>query len=283
MTGYGVNGPEDAKRMAEALKAHSLTVSYNGKTKKFTIHDSAGLNKEEIEKIFKEKVYSKWRPCLLDETDEWGNRLVELRSARSSVFFQKQDSDGRRSFGCQCNSSSNSLGGGEGSAQELISLMKRRLCISFSGKTCLDVGCGKGENAIAMAREGAEVIGIDPDFYQLVAARENGMAGDHLVEATLQEYCRQFPNHQFDMVTVFLWNIPLRQKEEVMAALTQVVKKEGVVVISYHDQSYHTDPLYNLPSLAPKFFTKVQEFETSGRNRHILKCSEPKVSSEKEE
>ena len=46
-----------------------------------------------------------------------------------------------------------------------------RLCGALKGRRVLDVGCGAGENAVAMARQGAHVIAIDASSAQLALAR----------------------------------------------------------------------------------------------------------------
>jgi SAM-dependent methyltransferase len=47
-----------------------------------------------------------------------------------------------------------------------------RLLGSIEGKRVLDLGCGAGHNAIALARAGAKVIAVDPSADQIGAARE---------------------------------------------------------------------------------------------------------------
>jgi SAM-dependent methyltransferase len=46
-----------------------------------------------------------------------------------------------------------------------------KLLGSVEGKRVLDLGCGVGHNAIAMARQGAKVIGVDESADQIAAAR----------------------------------------------------------------------------------------------------------------
>jgi len=46
-----------------------------------------------------------------------------------------------------------------------------RLCGDVSGKRVLDLGCGAGENAVALAARGAHVIAVDASAGQLAAAR----------------------------------------------------------------------------------------------------------------
>jgi SAM-dependent methyltransferase len=47
-----------------------------------------------------------------------------------------------------------------------------RLCGELKGRRVLDIGCGAGENAVAMARQGAHVIAIDVSSAQLALGRK---------------------------------------------------------------------------------------------------------------
>ncbi len=57
-----------------------------------------------------------------------------------------------------------------------------RLCGQLSGRRVLDVGCGAGENAVAMARQGAHVIAIDASSAQLALARKLAAESEVRVE-----------------------------------------------------------------------------------------------------
>jgi len=57
-----------------------------------------------------------------------------------------------------------------------------RLLGDVAGKRVLDLGCGAGRNAIALARAGARVIAVDEDPDQIAAAREAIDAADVKVE-----------------------------------------------------------------------------------------------------
>lgn len=57
-----------------------------------------------------------------------------------------------------------------------------RLLGDLAGKRVLDLGCGAGRNAVAMARAGARVIAVDEDAEQVAAARRTLDAADQRVE-----------------------------------------------------------------------------------------------------
>lgn len=54
---------------------------------------------------------------------------------------------------------------------DLPSEAELRLCGDLTGRRVLDLGCGAGENAIAMARQGAHVIALDVSPAQLALGR----------------------------------------------------------------------------------------------------------------
>lgn len=60
-----------------------------------------------------------------------------------------------------------------------------RLVGDVEGKRVLDLGCGVGHAAIALARRGAKVIGVDPSPERLARARES--AEQHEVKIELHE------------------------------------------------------------------------------------------------
>jgi SAM-dependent methyltransferase len=70
-------------------------------------------------------------------------------------------------------------GAGDASASDTVSFGEHiptdaelRLCGEAKGKRVLDLGCGSGENAVALARRGAHVIALDRSLGQLNLARK---------------------------------------------------------------------------------------------------------------
>ena len=71
----------------------------------------------------------------------------------------------------------------------------------MDGKRVIEIGCGGGQNAIALAKWGAEVVGIDPSREQLEFARK---LSDHEgVEVEFREGIAEdlgtFPDERFDI------------------------------------------------------------------------------------
>lgn len=96
---YGISGQQTVQKMVEALKASSLSITYDDTTSIFTIFDSSKITKEAIQEIFAKNVYEGWQPKVLDKTDTSGNRLAQLSaisSTHSSVLICLDTSvDGR--------------------------------------------------------------------------------------------------------------------------------------------------------------------------------------------
>jgi 2-polyprenyl-3-methyl-5-hydroxy-6-metoxy-1,4-benzoquinol methylase len=57
-----------------------------------------------------------------------------------------------------------------------------RLCGDVSGKRIVELGCGAGSNAVALARQGAKVIAVDVSGEQQALARQLAEANDVRVE-----------------------------------------------------------------------------------------------------
>lgn len=90
ITGYGTCGQETAQKMSEVLKEHSLSISYNSATQKFTISGNSEIDEESLERIFAQKAYQVWQPLVLEEKDKLGNRLVQLIPTNESLIFGKE-------------------------------------------------------------------------------------------------------------------------------------------------------------------------------------------------
>jgi SAM-dependent methyltransferase len=63
--------------------------------------------------------------------------------------------------------------------------LDRRLIGDVEGSRVLDLGCGMGHGAVALARQGAKVIAVEPDGAQLAHARE--LAEQHSVKVELHQ------------------------------------------------------------------------------------------------
>lgn len=75
---YGTSGQETVAKMTDRLSQYSLSMTYDENGQKFVIQNSSNMKYEQIVKIFSGVVYEGWRPKVLEETDELGNRQVQL-------------------------------------------------------------------------------------------------------------------------------------------------------------------------------------------------------------
>ena len=102
------------------------------------------------------------------------------------------------------------------------------------GKTVLDVGCGGGILSESMARQGANVTGLDMGAEPLQVARlhalESGVAVDY-VQETVEEHAAQHPQ-KYDVVTCMEMLEHVPDPASVVNACAQLVKPGGHVFFS---------------------------------------------------
>lgn len=102
------------------------------------------------------------------------------------------------------------------------------------GKKILDVGCGGGILAESMAREGANVTGLDMGAEPLQVARlhalENGIDIDYIQE-TVEQHARDCAG-QYDIVTCMEMLEHVPNPQSVVEACAQLVKPGGHVFFS---------------------------------------------------
>ncbi|MEO3739672.1 bifunctional 2-polyprenyl-6-hydroxyphenol methylase/3-demethylubiquinol 3-O-methyltransferase UbiG [Kosakonia sp. WA-90] len=102
------------------------------------------------------------------------------------------------------------------------------------GKNVLDVGCGGGILAESMAREGANVTGLDMGFEPLQVARlhalESGIQVNY-VQETVEEHAAKHAGH-YDVVTCMEMLEHVPDPQSVVKACAQLVKPGGHVFFS---------------------------------------------------
>lgn len=104
------------------------------------------------------------------------------------------------------------------------------------GGTVLDVGCGTGRLAAAIAAEGYDVFGADLSPGMVRKARERGLAGSYSAVTT----ALPFTDDSFDLAITVATLHHLETTERVMhtvAEMGRVVKRGGVVVLWDHNPS----------------------------------------------
>ncbi|PIJ50084.1 bifunctional 3-demethylubiquinol 3-O-methyltransferase/2-polyprenyl-6-hydroxyphenol methylase [Erwinia sp. OLTSP20] len=101
-------------------------------------------------------------------------------------------------------------------------------------KKVLDVGCGGGILSESMAREGADVTGLDMGAEPLEVARlhamESGLKIDY-IQQTVEEHARQYAGH-YDVVTCMEMLEHVPDPSSVVAACARLVKPGGDVFFS---------------------------------------------------
>lgn len=106
--------------------------------------------------------------------------------------------------------------------------------VGLAGKRVLDVGCGGGILAEAMAQRGANVTGIDMGEAPLAVARlhqlESGVEVDYQ-QITAEELAEQQPE-SFDVVTCLEMLEHVPDPSSVIAACARLVKPGGQVFFS---------------------------------------------------
>jgi 2-polyprenyl-6-hydroxyphenyl methylase / 3-demethylubiquinone-9 3-methyltransferase len=104
----------------------------------------------------------------------------------------------------------------------------------LAGKRVVDVGCGGGILAEAMAEKGADVVGIDLGDKALAVARlhllESGRTVDYRKVAA-EEFAAQMPG-QFDVVTCMEMLEHVPDPESTVHACAAMAKAGGTVVFS---------------------------------------------------
>lgn len=99
----------------------------------------------------------------------------------------------------------------------------------------LDVGCGEGADAVWLARQGWEVVGLDPSGVALERARsaaEGAGVAVTWVHGQLHEVTDELAESSFDLVSAFYPT--LFTDTEPLAALTRLVAPGGSLLVVHH-------------------------------------------------
>ena len=119
----------------------------------------------------------------------------------------------------------------------------RRLLAPLTGaERAVDVGCGTGALAYALAPLVGEVVGVDSSEAYLAAAREQAPPGCTFVEGDAAAL--PFPYGDFDLAGCLRVLHHVRRPELVVAELARVTRRGGRILIA--DQLGDVDPIRSL-------------------------------------
>ena len=158
---------------------------------------------------------------------------------------------------------------------ELFELLVREG--DFVGRRVLDLGCGTGRLAFALAERGSRVWGVDPSPEMVDRARERGV---HAKVAAAEQL--PFKAGWFERAVLWLV-VHLVDRPAAFAELGRVLAPDGRMVIATFDPAHFARYYLNrlFPSLAgidrarfPTPDTLVAELETAGFRSRLIPLSQ---------
>ncbi len=140
----------------------------------------------------------------------------------------------------------------------------------YEGKTILDVGCGTGDLAVALAGLGFRVTGIDSDPEMLAAAKKKGRQRVTFLPTDMRELTRAFKPVVFDAVLCFgntLVHLPgLTEIDAFFSGVRAVLKSKGKFLLQILNYDHILDhDVRKLPLIENDRirFERFYEYESS--------------------
>ncbi|MGB0747889.1 MAG: methyltransferase domain-containing protein [Magnetospiraceae bacterium] len=108
-----------------------------------------------------------------------------------------------------------------------------RETLSLNGKKVADIGCGDGTLVRMMTREGAEVIGVDPNPVQMERAQAHALVGTETYVSAGGEDL-PFDDDSLDIVIFFnsLHHVPLPLEAPALAEAYRVLRPGGTLYVA---------------------------------------------------
>ena len=151
---------------------------------------------------------------------------------------------------------------------------------NFSGKSVLDVGTRTGIMPVIMIEKGAtQVVGIDPDASRFHELDIYPIQKDKitLLQTTLQDYT---PGKLFDVITVFLWNIPIKEYDDVAKKMKALLQPGGHILVGIVDEVYKNESdQVSVKKLFEKYFKTVTVMGDDDTVQWILDIHDPRVNA----
>jgi SAM-dependent methyltransferase len=118
--------------------------------------------------------------------------------------------------------------GGAGAVERLLDAMP-----PLEGRAVLDIGCGVGGAARALARRGAMVRGVDltPEFIDVARALSRMVGGDPEIFTTGSALDLPYRDHAFDHAVMLHVGMNLADKPRAMAEAARVLRPGGTFAI----------------------------------------------------
>lgn len=136
------------------------------------------------------------------------------------------------------------------------------------GKTVLDVGCGGGILAESMAKEGADVTGLDMGKEPLEVARLHALeTGTQLsyIQSTIEDHATTH-RHHYDVVTCMEMLEHVPDPQSVISACCELVKPGGDVFFSTLNRNFKS---YLFAIVGAEKLLKIVPNNTHDHNKFI--------------
>ncbi|MDD5725921.1 MAG: class I SAM-dependent methyltransferase [Patescibacteria group bacterium] len=144
----------------------------------------------------------------------------------------------------------------EGKAQTIDSLVN-----GLAGKKILEVGSGTGGLAVAMARLGAQVVGVEPEESACAAACLRSARYDGLQTEFTQGFGETLPfeDSSFDAVVLLEVIEHVNDTKRVMSEISRVLKPGGICLLEAPNFLWPREEHYRIwyPPLIPKPLGKI--------------------------
>lgn len=99
----------------------------------------------------------------------------------------------------------------------------------------LDLACGEGRNAVWLATQGWDTIGVDFSDVGLEKAAGLAEANDVVIEWICADVTTWRPQPHFDLVVVFYLQLPAQQRTAAFGAAARALAHCGTLLIVGHD------------------------------------------------
>ncbi len=152
--------------------------------------------------------------------------------------------------------------------------------LKLDGARILEVGCGTGASTVALAEQGADVVGLDVSAATLASARDRcaayGLKAD-FVECNATSMVSRFAGQKFDAILFFavVEHLTWEERIQSLKAAWDLLPANGLLAVIeapnrlwYVDIHTTDEPFYNwLPDDAAIAYTRYLD---SGPSRHLF-------------